>query len=265
MTQTPSSQTPRSQSPGPQPHAAHRQLPYTVRFEWGLDGARAVAPQANLVVVVDILSFTTCVSVAVDRGAEVLPYPWKDVSAEDFAAHHGAELAGPRGSGGLSLSPASLRGAPELRRVVLPSPNGSAICHELSAAAPLLAAVSLRNAAATAEWVVAKLPPEAVIAVIAAGEKWPDGSLRPAMEDQIGAGAFLAGLAAAGRGGFSPEAESAAAVFDAAEPRLADILRECSSGRELIGAGYADDVEIAAELDGSSVVALLRDGVFKQP
>jgi 2-phosphosulfolactate phosphatase len=100
--------------------------------------------------------------------------------------------------------------------------------------------------------------------VIAAGEKWPDGSLRPALEDQIGAGAFLAGLAAAGRSGFSPEAETAAAVFDAAEPRLADILRGCSSGRELVGAGYADDVGIAAELDGSAVVALMRDGAFRK-
>lgn len=253
--------------------AVHRQLPYTVRFEWGLDGARTVAPGADLAVVVDILSFTTCVSVAIDRGAEVIPYPWKDPGAEDFAAHHSAQLAGPRNGGGLSLSPASLRAAESLDRLVLPSPNGSAICHELAAEVPLLAAVSLRNAAATADWAVSQLPEDAVIAVIAAGERWPDGSLRPGVEDQIGAGAFIAGLLAAGKGGYepedgrhgyAPEAVAAMAVFDAAEPRLREMLHGCSSGRELSGEGYADDVDIAAELDDSSAVAVWADGAFRR-
>ncbi|WP_284752931.1 2-phosphosulfolactate phosphatase [Arthrobacter sp. efr-133-R2A-120] len=252
----------------------HRQLPFRVRFEWGLDGARSVASGVDLAVVVDVLTFTTCVSVAVDRGAMVFPYPWKDAGAEDFAAHHDAQLAGPRGGGGLSLSPSSLREARPLGRVVLPSPNGSSIAHELAPEVPLIAAVSLRNAAATADWVAAELPPDAVVAVIAAGELWPGGSLRPAVEDQIGAGAFIAGLAAAGWGGFTPEdgregfapeANAAMAVFNAAEPRLHDALRGCSSGRELIGAGYADDVEIAAELDAGTAVALLRDGAFRRP
>src|SRR4029453_7300651 len=185
--------------------AVHRQQPYTVRFEWGLAGARVIAPGADLAVVVDVLSFTTCVSVAMDRGAEVYPYPWKDAGAEDFATHHGAELAGPRNGGGLRLSPASLRAADSLQRLVLPSPNGSALCHELASEVPLVAAVSLRNAAATADWVAAELHEEAVVAVIGAGERWPDGSLRPAVEDQIGAGAFIAGLVAAGKGGYEPE------------------------------------------------------------
>ncbi|MGX1159302.1 2-phosphosulfolactate phosphatase [Arthrobacter sp. SLBN-100] len=252
--------------------AAHRQLPYTVRMDWGLDGARTVTSGADLAVVVDVLSFGTCVSVALDRGAEVFPFPWKDTGAEDFAAHHHAQLAGPRDGGGLSLSPASFRAAGSLERVVLPSPNGSALCHELAGEVPLVAAVCLRNAGATAEWVAANLPADAVIAVIAAGERWPDGTLRAAVEDQIGAGAFIAGLAAAGKGGYeaevgrhgySPEAIAAAAVFEAAEPRLREMLHGCSSGLELCGAGYAGDVDIAAELDDSQAVAILANGVFR--
>ncbi|WP_416404703.1 2-phosphosulfolactate phosphatase [Arthrobacter sp. LFS091] len=246
-----------------EPGAPQRQLPYTVRFEWGLDGARSVVPGADLAVVVDVLSFTTCVSVAVDRGALVFPYPQRDVGASEFATRNGAALAGARGSEGLSLSPASLLSAHLLDRVVLPSPNGSAISHELAASARQVVAVSLRNAAATADWVHSTLPEGAVIAVIAAGEKWAHGALRPALEDQLGAGAFIAGLAAAGRHNFSPEAAAAAAAFDAAEPQLAAVLRGCSSGRELVDAGYADDVEIAAGLDASSTVALLRDGAFQ--
>lgn len=251
--------------------AAHRQLPYTVRLEWGLDGARTVTSGADLAVVVDILSFSTCVSVALDRGAEVIPFPWQDTSAEDFAAHHGALLAGPRNGGGLSLSPASIRAAETLDRVVLPSPNGSALCHELAREVPLVAAVCLRNAAATADWVAANLAGDAVIAVIAAGERWPGGGLRPAVEDQIGAGAFIAGLVAAGKGGYepedgrhgySPEAVAAMAVFEAAEPRLREMLHGCSSGRELVGGGYGADVDIAAELDDSDAVAIMVNGAF---
>lgn len=246
-----------------EPGAAQRQLPYSVRFEWGLDGARAVVPGSDLAVVVDVLSFTTCVSVAVDRGAEVFPYPMRDAGASEFAAHRGASLAGPRGSEGLSLSPRSLRAAHTLDRVVLPSPNGSTISHELASSARKVVAVSLRNAAATADWVHSALPADAVIAVIAAGEAWRHGALRPALEDELGAGAFLAGLAAAGRHNLSPEAAAAGAAFDAAEPHLDAVLRGCSSGRELGDAGYAEDVAIAAELDASSVVAVLEDGCFR--
>lgn len=155
--------------------------------------------------------------------------------------------------------------------MVLPSPNGSELCHALSAEVPLVAALCLRNAAATAEWVAANLPEDAVVAVVAAGERWPDGTLRPAVEDQIGAGAFIAGLAAAGKGGYeagdgrhgyAPEAAAAMAVYESAEPRLREMLQHCSSGRELSGAGYAEDVDIAAELDQSESVAILRDGAF---
>ena len=244
--------------------AAHRQLPFTVRFEWGLDGAMAVAPGAELAVVVDVLCFTTCVSVAVERGAEVFPYRWKDGTAAGFAAEQQAVLAGRRGGKGVSLSPTSLRSASTLDRVVLPSPNGSALAHSLAGAVPRVVAVCLRNARATADWAARNLPPAAVIAVIAAGEKWPDGGLRPALEDQLGAGAFLAALPGHRRAGFSPEAGWAMDAFTAAEPRLGDTLLECSSGRELVFGGYQEDVEIAAELNRSTAVALLDDGAFRR-
>ena len=253
-------------------NAAHRQLPFTVRLDWGLEGARTVVPGADIAVVVDVLSFGTCVSVALDRGTLVFPYPWKDTGAEDFAARHQAQLAGPRDGGGPSLSPVSLGGAGPLERLVLPSPNGARLCHALAGEVPLVAVACLRNAAATADWVAANCPADAVVAVVAAGEQWPGGTLRPAVEDQIGAGAFIAGLAAAGKGGYeagdgrhgyAPEAVAAMAVFEASEPRLRELLHHCASGRELSGEGYAGDVDVAAELDGSDSVAILRDGAFR--
>jgi 2-phosphosulfolactate phosphatase len=96
------------------------------------------------------------------------------------------------------------------------------------------------------------------IAVIPAGERWADGSLRPAIEDHAGAGAILVHLP----GTRSPEAQAAIAVWRAMEGQVRERLRECASGRELVEAGFAEDVHMAAEVNCSSVVPVLMDGGF---
>ena len=85
---------------------------------------------------------------------------------------------------------------------------------------------------------------DGTVAVVAAGERWPDGSLRPCVEDLWGAGAVLALVDV---GDLCPEARVAAAAFRAVEPTLAAALRDCASGRELAAAGFAEDVEEAAQ------------------
>lgn len=129
---------------------------------------------------------------AVDRDVTVFPYRWHDDRAEAFAAAHHATLAVGRSvalPGQVSLSPHSVRAAAFLERLVLPSPNGSTISFELAAAVPDVIGVSLRNRQAAAKWLLQRRQrqPTLRIAVIAAGERWPDGSLRPAIEDQWGA------------------------------------------------------------------------------
>ncbi len=44
------------------------------------------------------------------------------------------------------------------------------------------------------------------------------------------------------------------------DPRTA--LRDCASGHELVALGYECDVEIAAEVDATDVVPVLRDDRF---
>ena len=42
---------------------------------------------------VDVLSFTTTLTVAVERGMTVLPFAWKDARAAEYAAERDAVLA----------------------------------------------------------------------------------------------------------------------------------------------------------------------------
>ena len=149
-----------------------------VHCEWGLKGVELLRDRAAVVVVVDVLSFSTAVDVAVHRQARIHPFPYGDEdAARAEAARVGARLAASRKPGGqLSLSPASLMKLNPGERLLLPSPNGSRLSLACGRAAVL--AGCLRNAAAVAAKAVA-LAEGRDIAVIPAGELWPDGSLRP--------------------------------------------------------------------------------------
>lgn len=240
----------------------YAQAGYRVRFDWGTDGADAVAPGAAYVAVVDVLTFTTTLTVAVERGIAVLPYPWRDASAAGVARVHGATLAvgrSPAGPGKISLSPETVQRATGVERLVLPSPNGSTVSARVAAAGATVVGVSLRNASAAAAWVRARAGDQP-IAVVAAGERWNDGPLRPAAEDLWGAGAFIAALGATGS---SPEARAARAAYLDIAPDLPGALPDCASGRELIGNGYPGDVAVAGERTDSPAVPVLSDGWFR--
>ncbi|GAA4747129.1 hypothetical protein GCM10023350_34890 [Nocardioides endophyticus] len=240
--------------------AAHRQPDYRVRFEWGPTGAAAVALPDEVAVVVDVLSFTTTLSVAMDAGITVYPFRWKDARAEAYAAERDAVLARDRSARtGISLSPVTVRASSGVERLVLPSPNGSAISFALADSGATVVGASLRNATAVARWVAARRTP---IAVIAAGERWADGTLRPAVEDLWGAGAVLAALADLRATGFSPEARMAAAAYRDVAERIDAELRASASGRELVDIGFASDVLVAGEVDDSDLVAVLRGEAF---
>jgi 2-phosphosulfolactate phosphatase len=229
-------------------------------LEWGPAGAAAIAATADVAVVVDVLSFTTTLTVAVERGVEVYPFRWRDERAAAYARAREAVLAvGRSARRGISLSPASVLAATGVERLVLPSPNGSAISLGLADLGVSVVGASLRNASAVARWVHARGED---VAVVASGERWPDGSLRPAVEDLWGAGAVIAALVDLGASGLSPEARVAEQAFRAVEPRLTAELHACTSGRELVDLGFPDDVAIAAAVDVSLAVPVLDGEAF---
>jgi 2-phosphosulfolactate phosphatase len=233
------------------------QSEFEIRCEWGARGVEQLAPISDVIIIVDILSFSTCVEIATSRGAIVFPYQWKDETAEKFAAPMGAELAVPRAeqhvASPYSLSPQSLNHISQGTRLVLPSPNGSTLSL-MTGNTPTLAGC-LRNCRAVAQ---AALSYGHRIAVIPAGEKWHDGSLRPAVEDWIGAGAILSHL----KGHGSPEAASAISAYHQAVPNLNLLLRQCSSGKELISKGFQSDVDLASELNVNEGVPKLHDRAY---
>lgn len=229
------------------------QREFDLRCEWGLNGLLALQASSDAVVIVDVLSFSTAVDIAVSNGASVLPYRWKERGKDDgagrFAAEKGAILAqGRRGGDQYTLSPASLRSLPRGTALVLPSPNGSTLA--LSAKGPPVYTACLRNAVAVAKRAAAHGP---CIAVIPAGEHWGDSSLRPCLEDLLGAGAVLEALS----GRPSPEAEMAVATFTRLRHDLRGALSRCGSGKELIGRGFELDVELASEYAASGASPML--------
>jgi 2-phosphosulfolactate phosphatase len=243
---------------------------FAVRMDWGLEGADAVLTGTDVAVVVDVLSFTTTLTVAVEAGITVWPYRWDDRSAMTFAARRRAVLAVGRKAarpGQVSLSPATIAGAVGVTRLVLPSPNGSTISARLAASGVEVLAASLRNAAAVARWIGRPGPPEQeqeqVVAVIAAGERWAQGGLRPAVEDLWGAGALIAHLQELGWTGLSPEARAAADAYRGARSALPELMMTCASGQELVDLGFGDDVRVAAAVGASDAVPRLDGDCFR--
>ena len=229
------------------------QAEFDLRFDWGPHGVGQLSPLSDAVVIVDVLTFSTAVAVATARGAAVFPYRWNDDSASGYATRQHALLAGARGESTYSLSPRSLMALARGSRVVLPSPNGATL--SLATGATATFAGCLRNARAVA---LAAQGCGPRVAVIAGGEQWPNGDLRPSLEDHIGAGAILAQL----DGNPSPEAVGAIAVYESARAHLHDTLRNCASGEELVEWGFEDDVVLAAELNRDNVAPRLRNGAF---
>ena len=229
------------------------QSEFDLRCEWGEWGVAKLAPISDVVIIVDVLSFSTCVEIGTARKAIIFPYPGRDESATEYAKSVKAELASRDRQQKYSLSPVTLVDIPAGTRLVLPSPNGSKLT--LRTGKTLTLAGCLRNCSAIARFAQTH---STKIAVIPAGEQWEDGSLRPAWEDWIGAGAILSDL----QGKLSPEAEAAVVVFQKWRDSLGDALKQCSSGKELIARGFATDVEIAAALNVSNCVPIFAGGAY---
>jgi 2-phosphosulfolactate phosphatase len=236
----------------------------SVHVEWGVTGAALAADRGDVVVVVDVLSFSTTLSIAVSRDFTCLVYSGAEIESLGgpamAAIRLGAKPLGRRRGtepGQVSLSPVSLLTAERGQRVVFTSLNGATVVSAAAKAAALLVG-SPRNATACAE-LAAQLMDRTLagrITVVACGERWssvaPDvAGARPAVEDWLGAGAICAALSDLGYS-LSAEARFARAAW--VSPSALEDLAECVSARELRAGGFAADVRLALEVDADTMV-----------
>jgi 2-phosphosulfolactate phosphatase len=232
-----------------------------VHVEWGHVGAGLAAARGDDVVIVDVLSFSTTLTMAAERSIDCYVYSGPELAArggrEAVAAALGAVAAVEKraaAAGRFSLSPASLVDLSEVPAALFTSLNG-ALAVSAAEGAPFLAVGCLRNRQAVARLVADRLwaDPTRRVSVVACGEHWSSVSeeegLRPCLEDLLGAGGICVELAALGLPG-SPEAAAAGAAFAAAS----GLPPEAVSARELIAAGFAADVRLAGEVDVTDAV-----------
>ncbi|MGS0561340.1 2-phosphosulfolactate phosphatase [Microbacterium aurugineum] len=209
------------------------QSTYQVRLEWGTAGLARLAP-TDIVVVVDVLRFSSTVIDAVASGAEVML-----AEAEGWSRN------------GAAVAAAAARDATVLIGGVR---NASAVARAVQT-------LQERRQARTS------------VAIIAAGESDAEGTLRFAVEDQLGAGAIVLALSDRGIDHTAPDAAVAAEGFRALRGALRHMIGASGSGRELAGgvdvtarieaAGLVPTPTTdAAALDAVDVVPVLRAGAF---
>jgi 2-phosphosulfolactate phosphatase len=241
---------------------------YQVKVEWGQRGAREAAARGDIIIIVDVLSFSSTTVAALHHGAHIFPFPPPiNDEARKYAASIGAEMVLGRAEAtkteGYTLSPVSFKDSDRDKKFVLCSLNGAA-CTDAAKNVPALLIGSLVNAAAAAK-AANELQEKtgSVITIVPCGERWDspllsENGMRPGIEDYLGAGAILQTL----QGSFSPEADVCSAAFASCQHKLSDLITTCGSGRELIERGYPADVEFCRQLNSHEEVPVLLDGCF---
>jgi 2-phosphosulfolactate phosphatase len=244
------------------------QSPYEVKLDWGIRGAREATKRKEIMIIVDVLSFSSTVIAAMENQAVIYPFaPPINEEARNYANQIRAELVVGRAeaikTGKRSLSPISFTVDDYGKSYVLCSLNGAA-CVEAAKRVPSLLIGSLRNARAVAEAAIElKKMTGKAITIIACGERWENAAsdeneLRPGIEDYLGAGAIISYI----NGSQSPEAFVCKQAFKASQQQLTELISKCGSGRELAERGFKEDVGFCMQLNQSSIVPILSQNKF---
>lgn len=227
--------------------------------DWGPEGVAAATARGDVAIIVDVLSFGTAVSTAVKAGATIFPCSTQAEALETatlggtHAAVHRRDV--PMG-GPFSLSPLTMVSARAGDKICVASPNGATCCR-VAKSAPGTFVAGLVNAGETARAAAHAATNHACgITVIACGERHPNGALRPAVEDWLGAGAIISHLHAT----LTAEAEVCREAYLAVLQRIPELLQKSESGQELCAAGYSRDVDFATSIDVHDTVVILRRG-----
>lgn len=233
-----------------------------VHVGFDLPDLRAGRERGDVLVLVDVLSFSTAVAAGTARGVVFHPAGSRR-RAEALALQHGVVASVSRKEalpGQYSLSPLSYHGAPAGARVALRSPNGARMA-VAAQGSPAVVVAGIVNASACGAAAGAGARAQGRgVTVVACGERLGPGRRRRfAAEDFLGAGAVAAAVELPRTG----ETVAAIRAFEACRRDLEQVLLQTRSGLELVAAGFHDDVAFAARHDSLTVVPLLRDGELR--
>jgi 2-phosphosulfolactate phosphatase len=235
-------------------------------MDWGRSGAQRAADRDDILVIVDVLSFSTAVATALHYGGLIYPCTHADDPAE-IAGRIGGEVAVFRAEvpakGRFSLSPLTYLNIESGKKVVVASPNG-ATCSILANKAPYVFTAGLVNSGAVGERVTEIIRgSELSVTVIACGEreKGPDenGPIRWASEDYLGAGSVISHIPFEK----SPDAVVCESAFKACQGALDQIIWNCPSGLELRDIGFGEDIRHSSRMNIYDCVPVIRNGCFR--
>ncbi|MEE9441558.1 MAG: 2-phosphosulfolactate phosphatase [candidate division Zixibacteria bacterium] len=237
---------------------------FKCHFDWYPEGALRAADRGDIVIIVDVLSFSTSVAYAVSNRAIIIPCSHPNM-AEEIAFREKAVISVSRpdvsSKGKYSLSPATFLDIKAGERVILVSPNGARCCLNSNGAYKVIIG-GLVNAQAIADYVAEFMKIfEKSVTVIACGEREYgsyDGILRRAEEDYLGAGAIISQLQC----GKTNEALLCENCFIERQKDFKTEISNCQSGIELRELGYNKDIKLAIELNCLKVVPVYENGII---
>jgi len=238
------------------------QSPFQCRMDWGIRGVKEASLRGDIIVIVDVLSFSSAITNAVHQRAIIYPFP-RTGDINEFGKSVNAEVcilerSRARELGLPSLSATSFNESHKGKKYVISSINGATCVKEASGNNYIFIGCLL-NASAVAI-VVNQIQQDKNlnITVIASGERWSGNKdeprdLRPSIEDYLGAGAILELL----NGTKSPEAKVCIGAYQNSKSELDELILDSSSGRELLNMGFSDDVKFCSQVDVFKEVPIL--------
>jgi 2-phosphosulfolactate phosphatase len=224
----------------------------------------ATRPPADTVVVIDVLRATSTIVTALTNGAAaVVPVrePDEAIAVMRRIGRERVLLCGERGShaiAGFDLdnSPASYaRDVVAGKTLVMTTTNGTRALVEAARGGVAVYCAALLNRTAIVERLAESTGD---VRLLCAGD---EGTL--SFEDLLGAGAIVAALVARDRGlAISDEARAAMTAYAASAKRLTTAVAGGTHARDLVAAGFSNDVAACARIDVSTCVPRYTDGTI---
>ena len=238
------------------------QSPYQCRMDWGTRGVLEASKRGDIIILVDILSFSSAVTSAVHHG--VIIYPFTGIGdINEFGEKINADVClldrmKARELNLPSLSITSFNESHKDKKYVVSSING-ATCVSVAGENDYIFLGCLLNSTAVAK-TANQVQEEKLlnITVIASGERWSSlgnepKELRPNIEDYLGAGAILELL----NGTKSPEAKVCISSYQNSKKEIVELIKDSSTGREVINMGFPEDVEFSSQVGLFNEVPIL--------